>query len=189
MSDFQAISVVGSMIKDQLNATLSDINLTQNPVELGPPKEKPESDVVSLWLYRVSRNGDLANNDRERNTSGELLQRPLPVDLHYLITPQFKVAQTEHRVLGRIMQFFHTWPNLTPPTNIIEDNPKLKITPELLSIEQYTQVWQALSQPYRLSVSYLVQCVRIDSLLPPTNALPVEKTKVRFSQIVGTITD
>jgi hypothetical protein len=189
MSDFNVISNVGSALKEQLNSTLSEINLTQNPVEIGPPREKPDTDGVSLWLYRVSRNGDLANNDRERNTQGSLLPRPLPLDLHYLITPQYKVPQTEQLVLGRIMQFFHTWPNLKPPVNSLTGDLTLRITPELLTVEQHAQLWQALSQPYRLSISYLVQCVRIDSLLPPSKLVPVEKTNVRFSQILGTIPD
>lgn len=185
MSPPSIIADVSVAILQQLNETLKLI-LSPPSVELAPPKEKPEKDIVSLWLYRVSRNGDVANNDRVRTISGELLHRPLPLDLHYLITPQFKVPEAEQKVLGNIMQFFHSYPSLKSSHQNLSSDIALKITPELLTFEQQAHLWQALSQPFRLSVSYLVQCVRIESMLPAAKAPPVEKSEVRFAQIVAT---
>jgi len=183
MSNSSIIVEVSAAIRQQLNQAI----LPDQPsiVELTPPREKPEKDLVSLWLYRVNRNGDVANNERMRTDAGELLHRPLPVDLHYLITPQFTVNKTEQQVLGSIMQFFHSYPSLQSQPSEISEDIKLKITPELLSVKQHAHIWQALAQPFRLSVSYLVQCVRIDSLLPPTKAPPIQKSEIRFSQIVA----
>lgn len=183
MSQSSIIAEVSVTILKQLNETLKTIQSSPS-VELAPPKETHEKDIVSLWLYQVSRNGDVANNDRVWTGTGELPHRPLPVDLHYLITPQFKVPDAEQKVLGKIMQFFHSYPGLMSSPQGLSDDVKLRISPEFLTFEQHMHLWQALSQPFRLSVSYLVQCVRIDSLLPAVKAPPVEKSDVRFSQII-----
>jgi hypothetical protein len=184
MSDYNIIADVSLALKGKLVIALQQA-AAQYLVELKPPGNKPEKELISLWLYKVTRNSDVSNNDRERSPAGDLIHRPLPLDLHYLITPELSTPQAEQVVLGSIMQNFHSWPTLSLLPGNQTTEVSLKITPELLSVEQHSQLWQALSQPFRLSVSYLVQCVRIDSLLPPTKAPPIQKSEIRFSQIVA----
>src|SRR5262245_50686324 len=61
---------------------------------------------LSVWLYRVARDEQRLNDPPEVRTlpSGEVevLPPPLPVRLHYLLTPIASASpDTEQRILGR----------------------------------------------------------------------------------------
>jgi hypothetical protein len=92
MSDFTTIRAVTKT----LEAVLKD-SITNNPdpqlngvkVDLRSPKEMRENKAngVSLWLYRVMRDGDMLNHPARRIAPNQLAHQSLPLHLHYLITP------------------------------------------------------------------------------------------------------
>ena len=63
----------------------------------------------------------------------------------------------------------------------------MRVNLEALTIEELSLVWDALSEPYQLSVTYQVQVVRIDSDLEPLHASPVLNRNLESSQIVSQI--
>jgi hypothetical protein len=46
-------------------------------------------------------------------------------------------------------------------------------------------VWEALSEPYQLSVTYLVQVVKIDSDREPEKVRPVLERDATYTQILS----
>jgi hypothetical protein len=71
-----------------------------------------------------------------------------------------------------VLQHFHDQPFVAVPGDEPRDSfggasPELRVIPETPSVEQLTQLWNALSQPFRLSVVLLVDVVAIESGLPP----------------------
>ena len=47
--------------------------------------------------------------------------------------------------------------------DLAEDNVELRLTLEILSLEEVTRIWDHYKEPYQLSICYTVQVVSIDS--------------------------
>ena len=56
---------------------------------------------------------------------------------------------------------------------------------EALTLEELSLVWEALGEPYQLSVTYLVQVAKIDSELEHVKSSPVLDKEVTYSQILS----
>ena len=150
-----------------------------NPQEF----EDQEHEGVSIWLYLVERDGETLNRPRHRISASQTLARPLPLRLHYLVTPQVNFQTREHAadleqlILGKILQVFHDESSLSGArlVNTLSGQPlEFFVRLEPLSLEQITRVWEALDRPYQLCVSYEVSVVPIFSAAEPVVTVPVE---------------
>jgi hypothetical protein len=163
------------------------LGTTQVTVHAKPPDEVARSDnAVSLWLYRVARNPDVLGAPPPRLSDDELLRPPIPVDLHYLVTPRCKLAETEHRYLGRILQSFNDHailrgPDLLPPLDATD---ALRVTLEAVALEDLTRIWTTLAEHYQPCLAYCVQLVRVPSAHEPVLTRPVERRETRYEQIL-----
>lgn len=155
-------------------------------VSLNTPKEMIDRNVegVSVWLYRAIRDAESLNAAPIRRDFDHIENTPLPVCLHYLITPIVNKTnatvgsgpETEQLILGKILQIFHDHPTLQGSD--LKDNyegteVELNVRLESLSLEEITKVWDALEGSYQLSVSYEVSLVNIDSAMEPEKVSPV----------------
>jgi hypothetical protein len=154
-------------------------------VTLNNPEELSETDKegVSIWLYLVERDGETLNQPPRRIAADRMLRRPLPLRLHYLITPQVnhllrdKGSELEQLILGKILQIFHDEASLSGAhlVDTLSGQPlEFFVRLEPLSLEQITRVWEALDRPYQLCVSYEVSVVPIDSAAEATVGMPVD---------------
>src|ERR1700692_1912893 len=90
-------------------------------VSLGTPDamEKAGKFGLSLWLYRLIRDEQTLNRPPVRPSPTTIRRPPLPVRLHYLMTPIISGAtgggnpETEQHVLGRVLQTFNDKPRLS----------------------------------------------------------------------------
>ncbi|WP_433830945.1 DUF4255 domain-containing protein [Actinoplanes sp. CA-015351] len=134
-------------------------------VFLNPTQTAEQSDRrLSLWLYHVAEDEHLKNTPAVRLTDGTFRMTPLAVDLYYLLTPFALSGQGNHQLLGRSMQTFHD----NGIVRITDGQPggvneQLRISLYRRSLDEISQVWQALREPYRLSVCYQVKVTRLDS--------------------------
>ncbi|WP_108258375.1 DUF4255 domain-containing protein [Mangrovicoccus ximenensis] len=145
-------------------------------LSLQPPVEGLDAAVVaSLYLYHVEVDKHLRNQRPlpDRTAEDQFRNPPLPLQLRYLFTPVSEDEETNQLLLGRIIQHFHDHPTVsllegTPLGDSFGGaSPALRVRPDLLTLEQLSQIWNAFSQPYRVAVSLLVETVAIDSGLPP----------------------
>jgi hypothetical protein len=190
MSDFSAISAVSLTLRNLLNTniTLSTGVLGGIPIDLRSPKEMQVAGAtgVSVWLYKVSRMAEMLNEPPERTGPNQMQRPALPVQLFYLVTPVLQDPVTSHAVLGRVLQVFHDSAILRGGDLqgvLAGTTEQLRVNMEALTIEELSLVWDALSEPYQLSVTYQVQVVKIDSDLEPLHAGPVLDRNVEYSQI------
>jgi hypothetical protein len=147
---------------------------------------------LSVWLYRIARDENRLNDPPEVRVlpSGdvEVIPPPLPVRMHYLLTPITKTApDTEQRILGRAMQIFHTHPIVSGSflrAELAGTDAQLHVRLEALGIEEITRVWDALEGSYQLSVSYEVTLGRIDADIDPTRMSLVESVQTSEAIIV-----
>ena len=138
-----------------------------NPQEMAHARDEG----VSLWLYRVMRDADRLNVPNPRLGPFQSRFPSLPLRLHYLITPfvragQANSAELEQRILGKVMQTFHDHARLRGADlqgDLAGATQEFQVALETLALEDIARIWNALNQPYQLSVSYEVAIVYIDS--------------------------
>ena len=174
MSSYRIISEVSRLLKQTLWSGFDgDAALTQHVPDLDSivlinPAENPSQlRRISLWLYQVQENEFLRNKpkSREPNDDARVRYPPLPLNLFYLLTPSTNDVVGDQLVLGRAMQLFHDNAilRLENPDEPGEAE-ELRITMCQRDLRELAEVWEALQQPYRLSVCYEVRVPRIESL-------------------------
>jgi Pvc16 N-terminal domain len=189
MSDFTAISAVSLTLKALLGANITTPATLD--ISLQSPKEMHQAGTesgVSVWLYKVSRMAEMLNEPPQRRHPDQELVRPLPVLLYYLITPMTKDPATSQTVLGQVLQIFNDHAILRGAAlqgSLSGTTEQLRISLEALTIEELSQIWYALHEPYQLSVTYLVQLVNIDSGRQPIHSPPALRKITRYEQILS----
>ncbi len=194
MAEFSAIRAVTRSMRELLrtritNAPDPELNGividTQSPRELRDDANAP-SPVVSMWLYRVERNGYTLNAPPPRLDPRLAERRPLPINLYYLITPLAQNPEDEQLLLGRVLQAFNDVSTLRGTLlqgSLAGELLEFRISLDSLRLDELTRVWDALREPYQLSVSYLVQVTDISSGLQPQQAPVVESVETEYAQI------
>jgi hypothetical protein len=139
-------------------------------VTLNNPVETHEG--LSVWLYRIVRDEQTLNAPPRRTGPNSIMRTPLPFRLHYLITPLVNGKsganhETEQRILGRVLQALYDHP-IIRGSDLAGDfaglaDVELNTRLEPMNLEEITRVWDALDKPYKLSVSYEVSVVCIES--------------------------
>jgi len=193
MSDYSVLSAVSSSLQAMLtnnvtNALAVPLNV---PVQLfSPPDMNSQGTVpgISLWLYKVSRMAEMLNEPPERRSATQLARTPLPVLLHYLVTPMATDPLTCQTLLGRVLQVFNDHAILRGADlrGVLQNSTEqLRVNLEALTLEELSLVWEALGEPYQLSVTYLVQVAKIDSDLELGKSSPVLEKEAMYSQILS----
>jgi hypothetical protein len=148
---------------------------------------------LSVWMYRVVRDEDRLNAPQRRISLDRSLPPPLPLRVHYLMTPvssdtTLDGRKNEQVILGKVLQAFNDHPALRG-TDLQEDfvgtDTVLNVRLEPLSLQEIYDIWDALEGSYRLSVSYEVSVINIDPAVEPTPVSPVTVVLPEYVQIVG----
>jgi hypothetical protein len=159
-----------------------------NPHEMG---EKP-AEGLSVWLYRIIRDDQRLNDPPVRLSATELQQPPLPLRLHYLMTPVTSPRtgnpETEQLILGKVMQLLYgsavlRGADLKAEFSGTEVELHLRLEP--LGLDEITRIWEALAGSYQLSVSYEVSIVDIMPDREPERLTPVEVVMPEYGLIVS----
>ena len=185
MSDYEVVSAVSEAVRrilwDEFRADSKLfpqlISSMERIVFSNPTETARDSDnKLSLWLYQITENEHMKNQPPARarqqppqqpGTNGrEALQgTPMALNLYYLVTPFVTAGQAEHMLLGKTMQVLYD--NAT--IFLRDPNPNRTLAEELrvvfcrMTLEELTRIWEALREPYRLSVCYLIRITHIDS--------------------------
>ena len=159
-------------VTDSLRKLLGEIPALT--VNLDLPNDTTSGSGVSLFLYSVSENSYLKNQEFGMKTSNQLIPPPVVLDLFYLIVPYSsapdpqQARENEQMILGAIIRTLYdnsvvSGPQLT--NSLIESgNTELRIIPNELSLEQMNNLWSMLrNTSYRVCLSYLVTPLKIPS--------------------------
>lgn len=192
MSEYTAIRDVSETILSLLETHItnsSEPSLNGVPIDLRTPRELRIANVqpaVSVWLYRIERNGDLLNHPPPRPAPDRALRTPLSLDLHYLITPLARNPADEQALMGRVLQVLNDFPQ--PGGSLLQGDlagtgAKFRVIFDSLSMQDLTQIWQALQESYQFSVTYVVQTVLIDSEREAVRTSPVLVRETEYDLI------
>ncbi|HTZ40406.1 MAG TPA: DUF4255 domain-containing protein [Syntrophales bacterium] len=193
MSNALAIATVTTALAQIVRtAAQSVVNgadvLTGRPDPAATPAHR-----IHLFLYQVSPNGAMRNNDLPtRSSDGKVVTRPtVALDLNYLLA--FYGSETEletQRMLGAVARDLHSRPLLTRSmiqsaiasqpflsgSNLADAIEQVRFTPLAVSLEEMSKIWSIFYQiPYALSIAYQGTVVLIESDEAVQPALPVLK--------------
>jgi len=145
----------------------------RNPTET----VRDSANRLSIWMYQVTENEFLKNQPPLRANGPETSRvPPLALNLFYLITPfaADTTGEGDLLLLGKTMQTLYDTSTIVLRDSVREVAEELRMVLCNLPLEELTRVWEALREPYRLSVCYQVRVSRLDSRRVPTNARVVD---------------
>jgi hypothetical protein len=194
VSTFEAIGgtsvTLRALLADRVDSPPGLANpLKPIPVSIGmPPEDETDSDDprLNLFLYRVTKNGELANQEIPGHGANGAAygHPPLSLNLHYLLTaygtstqganPPLADDSVAHYLLGSAMRVLNDYAIVTDALEDTNGNQildaslqnayeRVKLTLEPMTLEDVAKVWTALNRPYRLSAAYEVSVVQIES--------------------------
>ncbi|HMR48197.1 MAG TPA: Pvc16 family protein [Arachnia sp.] len=169
------LSDVSEALQEQIVAaieTMSDDRFEQ-PVQIdhvvveSPAADLPSGSVASLYLYHVAIDGNLRSQPLLPDPGDPGLQwrPPLPLLLRFLFVPLLKEEDANLLVLGRVVQHFVDNPTFASPFvyRHSEAPSRLRVQVETPDPAELTQLWSALSIPFRLSVVFSIHGTAIES--------------------------
>jgi hypothetical protein len=168
MATTDAIQSVGDTLRSILDTGLASFGLSE--VSLKTPdeiKRSPPDSAVTILLYQVGICGELRNGPRRPGLNGASGRPPLPLELHFMITPWTKHTDDAYRIIGAIVRLLYDHAILTfgelQGDGVWATDDTVEIMMESLPVEQHYDIWEPTELPYRLSLTYLARIVGIDS--------------------------
>jgi hypothetical protein len=186
VSGYQVLSQASDALRAMLAKALKDSGAIQDEkgISFAPPflqKAGPVEDkALYLWLYFVSENEHAKNRPVTFSGDGTIRPAPLALTLYYLVMPglaEFDDSQAADdavsqsaKILGAVLEAVHNQPVITVDRLATFETPRetaaseeLHVSLCRLSVEELTRIWEALDQPFRLSICLKANIVRIDS--------------------------
>jgi hypothetical protein len=189
MSNPLAIAAVTAALKDLLNNGLLSHDLSSIgsfSVTALPPDRiatgQNEPNQLNLFLYHLTpnlgwRNDGLPSRDAR---GARLMNAPLALDLHYLLTAYGTEDLNAEVLLGFAMQMLHETQILTrqqlrtvlgapspfgtlSALDLADQIELIKISPVFLNTEELSKMWTAMQSRYRPTMAYTVSVVLIQA--------------------------
>lgn len=167
MSSFEVLREVSSILKEVLagefaaDPAFTAVGIRAEEISFSNPTQclADGHGKLSLWLYKVDEDSFTRNAPATRSVDGEgIVGPPLTLELSYLVTPLLGKDE-DLRLLGKVLEVLHRRPML--PIDTATSCEDLRISARRLTLEELTRVWEALREPYRLSVCYQVRVTHI----------------------------
>jgi hypothetical protein len=179
MSNYNIIRDISEEMRRRIYTALD--TTPDHDFGLPPPTEaiafEPPGDRIrgnrtqlSLFLYHIEVDPHTRNQPDLRIAPDGLRRPPLPLNLHYLVTPLTDAEDDNHLMLGRILQHFHFRPALDSIAGVpIGDSFGGGV----------------IESPYHLSVTFSVTPIAIDSDLGAVQGARVAEAHTVIGQKNG----
>ncbi len=176
MSNPLAIAAVTATLRNlimEVTADLPDAQVTAKP----PHKARNSNDngnQLNLFLYQTALNAAWQQKKGSNRVNvDEMGKPPLALNLYYLLTAYGKNDEDilSHRLLGQAMSILHDRGAFSadeikaalPGNDLYEQVEQVRITPQPLSLEELSKLWNNFQTSYGISVAYQVSVVLISS--------------------------
>jgi hypothetical protein len=189
MSNRLAIAAVTLTLRTLIQREIQQILGAARVTTVPPDRARDanaDAEQINLFLYQMTPNAAIRNRGVQGQTARrgeEMWISPLALNLHYLVTAYGADSNTanDHRLLGGAMKALHDHPVLSadelkavlPESDLHNQVERVRITLETPSTEEMSKLWSTFQSQYRISASYQVSVVLIDSARPAKSGLPV----------------
>jgi hypothetical protein len=192
MPNYEVIAAASETLRDVLKTAMTDagldVDVELDDLQFDPPFSNP---TLTIFLFEIGEDPSARNRPRVRETNPPNLtirKPPVALVLRYLLTAWRGQAaadqQTPQKILGQAIHVLYNKAILSGPDlqGVLKGTDEaLKVTMSPLSLEDRTRVFNAVQKAYRLSVSYEVRAVNIDSEEGP-EFKPVARRSVSFDE-------
>ena len=195
MSNYLAAATVTEALRQFFFRTLADFPIGFDVSARKPPADPPTEPTIGIFLYKVTPNGALRNQDAPtRATDGTVLKLPqAALDLHYLISFYGDESQlVAQRLLGAAVRSLYEEPVLSRAdiaeaarqphlagTDLGAAPQRVRFTPTQLDVDDLSRLWQMLAgSSFALSVMYQATAVLLDGRAAPAAGLPVLRRQI-----------
>lgn len=170
MSNYLIVSDVGDCLRQTLGdgfeiGPQNQWIINHEQIMLQSPHGLAENQL-SVFLYRIVEDAQMKNQPPGYGNGGRVRKAPLTLDLHYMITPHFKVRSTSDQVLGKVLSILYDNPflylgDLRGRENAPREEVRLVLNS--LPLDELTRIWEAIQESYQLSVCYIARVAILDS--------------------------
>ena len=194
MTDYTVLRASAETLLSVLKQTITDSaepDLSGVGIDLRSPEQLQEAHVkkvVSVWLYQLGVQPDMLNLPPRRLTEDTYAQRPLPLELLFMITAIHPDAGTQLALTGRVLQVIDERSRLRGADlqgSLAGTDAELRVSLDTANLVESAELWYSLKAPFHLSVPIRMQVVTIDGLRPATVGPPVLDRRARIAQLVG----
>lgn len=132
----------------------------------------PQVEGISIYLYLITANASRRNLPPHLNPAGKLTRPPLPLDLHFLITPWSASADTQLSLLGWAMRVLDDTPIIPtsylnydfPGKEVFHANETVELIFNPIPMQDMAPLWEDLHQVKVIpSVTYVARLVTLES--------------------------
>jgi hypothetical protein len=170
MADFRALhSVIDGIVRRLDRSCPPDlraaVNASFSVLAGGQWTADPAPTAITLWPFRVHVNEHQRNV--ELRSGAQVRNRPLPLDMHFLMTVWGTNSANELTLFGWALREMYSMPTLDASTFTTVDarwraEEIVQVSPADMSIEDMARLWDAVRPDYRLSVAFVARVVQID---------------------------
>lgn len=138
--------------------------------------------TVSIFLYRATVSTARRNLPPKIGPDGKKYRPPLPLDLHYMITPWASKPEMQQLLLAWAMRALEDTPVLPsgflnhfdPENQPFGPDETVEVVYEPLSIQDMLAIWEVGKPNIQVSATYVARVVPIDSRVPMPEGSPVQ---------------
>jgi hypothetical protein len=154
--------------------------------------QSPMTDGASLYLYRVSVNAN-RNLPKVRGRDGTLRRPPIPLDVHFLVTPWAGDAIRQQRMLGFAIRTLEDTPILPaavlnrygPEPDVFRPEETVELVYENVSVQDAAYIWDVAQTKEQPSATYVARMVEIESRVRVDGGPAVQTRELRFTEDIA----
>jgi hypothetical protein len=137
---------------------IAEIVTSEEQITFASPKaaEAKKTKKLSIFLYNITQEPTTRNTPTVADQSGKRMPQTLFI-LHYLFAPCTGNEETDHALLGKIMQCIAASPIIAGAG--AENDLPLKIKLDALSLDDLSKFWTSLGTPLKLTASYSIEAI------------------------------
>lgn len=169
------------LIRREVVPSFPTVDVRLATTSIFPTLATTNTPTISLLLYQLGPNAELRNLPPRPDATGRPQRQPLPLELCYMITPwgsrpgntldeDLAATQEEHALLGLILRTFYDHSELGPAdlfetgaTTVWGPQDRIQVTMDSMALEDHYRIWDSSELGYRMSVTYRVRVVGLDS--------------------------
>jgi hypothetical protein len=125
---------------------------------------------LTIFLFEVVEDPSAKNRPEVREVDNQnrtfIKKPPAALLLRYMFTPWSGDRITDQRIVGKVIETLYENGNIGGPKlkgGLVNSDVVLNVNMAPITLEDRARVWYSVQKPYRLSLTYEVRVVRIDS--------------------------